>query len=262
MSGVDRDTLDQLVKVLHQGDVVDVAKTVRFYSPDAPTWPEEVAGIPHEEPVMTMETRHQSGLSVIITQDCDLRRDIAAEPYVILAPLTEVDADRYEQAGNGQSTRFFAYPAIDGHGDKQNLVIDMRVLSSLEKTALLSSHIERVECPLSPPGRERLRLFVGDRFGRVPLPDDIVRQVVVPVERALKRVTENATAAGMLAATVFYGLQWTPGRQYISVLLLTDPGRRERFKLGEQELGGAIKRLRKALAHFARNSDSDRGQRA
>lgn len=252
---VERDELEELLRTLHQGDVVDVAKTVRFYSPDAPTWPEEVADTPHEEPVMTMETRHQSGLSVIVTQDCDLRRDITIEPYVVLAPLTEVDSDRHAQAANGQSTRFFAYPPVEGHEDRQNLVLDVRVLSSLEKTALLSSRVQRIDCPLSGPDRERMREFVGDRFGRAPLPDDIVRQVVAPVEQALKRITENATAAALLATTVFYGLQWTPGRQYVSLFLLTDPAKRERFKVGDQELAGALKRLRKALAHFARNSD-------
>ncbi len=252
---VDHGELKELLKALHQGDIVDVAKTVRLYSPDAPIWPEEVADIPHEEPVMTMETRHQSGLSVIITQDCDLRREITVEPYVILAPLSEVDPSLYAQASSDQSTRYFAYPPLDGHEDKKNLVLDMRVLSSLEKTALLSSHIERTDCPLGPPERERLREFVGDRFGRAPLPDDIVRQVVTPIEQALKRIAENATAAAMLATTVFYGLQWTPGRQHVSLLLLTDPGRRERFTVGDQELAGAVKRLRKALAYFGRNSD-------
>jgi hypothetical protein len=252
---VDHEELTELLKALHQGDVVDIAKTVRLYSPDAPTWPDEVADVPHEEPVMTMETRHESGLSVIVTQDCDLRREVAIEPYVILAPLTQVDSSLYTQASNDQSTRYFAYPTLGGHEDKRSLVLDMRVLSSLEKTALLSPHVERIDCPLGPPERERLREFVGDRFGRAPLPDDVVRQVVTPIEQALRRITENAPAAAMLAATVFYGLQWTPGRQYVSLLLLTDPGRRARFKLGDPELAGALKRLRKALAHFARNSD-------
>ena len=251
---IDSDQLRELLKALHQGDVVDVAKTVRLYSPDAPTWPAEVADVPHEEPVMTMETRHASGLSVIVSQDCDLRREITVEPYVILAPLTELDAGRHAQAASGQSTRFFAYPPIEGHADKEHLAIDMRVLSSLEKTALLSSHVRRIGCPLGEPDRVRLREFVGDRFGRSPLPDDIVRQVVTPIEQALRRVTENANGAAMLAATVFYGLQWTPGRRYVSLMLLTDPARRERFRLGEQELANAVNRLRKALAHFARNS--------
>jgi hypothetical protein len=252
---IDNEQLKGLLKALHQGDVVDVAKTVRLYSPDAPTWPDEVADVPHEEPVMTMETRHASGLSVIVSQDCDLRREIGVEPYVILAPLTELDAGRYSQAAAGQSTRFFAYPPIEGYEDRHNLVIDMRVLSSLEKTALLSSHVRRIGCPLGEPDRVRLREFVGDRFGRSPLPDDIVRQVVTPIEQALRRVTENANGAAMLAATVFHGLQWTPGRRYVSLMLLTDPARRERFRLGEQELASALKRLRKALTHFARNSD-------
>lgn len=255
MSAIDPQELEDLLQALHQGDVVDVGKSVRLYSPDAPTWPDEVENVPHEEPVMTMETLLPSQLSVIITQDCDLRRDIAKEPFVVLAPLTAVSEDDYRIASRGQSSRFFAYPTVDGHEDKQRLVLDLRVLSSLEKAGLLSSHIKRMDCPLSGPERSRLRDFIGARFARPPLPDEIVRQVVEPIEHALKRVTENPTAAAVLAATIFYGLQWTPGKRYVSLLLLTDPALRERFNLAQQEIDAALKRLRRAVEHFARKSD-------
>jgi hypothetical protein len=56
MSAIEPQELEDLLQTLHQGDVVDVAKSVRLYSPDAPTWPDEVETVPHEEPVMTMET--------------------------------------------------------------------------------------------------------------------------------------------------------------------------------------------------------------
>lgn len=52
---LDPNDLKALVKDLHQGDVLDVAKSVRLYSPDTPSYPHEVEGVPHDEPVMTME---------------------------------------------------------------------------------------------------------------------------------------------------------------------------------------------------------------
>lgn len=96
-----------------------------------------------------MENRLPSGLSVIISQDCDLRRMPDIEPMVLLAPLTFVPEAAYCEAEDGMSARHLAYPPIPGHEDQQRLVVDVRTVSSLEKPALLSSHIERIECPLT-----------------------------------------------------------------------------------------------------------------
>lgn len=244
-----------LVKELHQGEVLDVAKSVRLYSPDAPSYAHEVEGVPHDEPVMTMETRLPSGLCVIVSQDCDLRRTPDIEPYVIVAPLTEVDETTYREAADGMSTRFFAYPPIDGHEDKQNLVVDMRVLSSLEKTALLSSHIQRTPCPLSEPKREDLLDFLGDRFGRKPFPDEIDRQVIKPIESALKRVRQREGFAGVFSSIAWIGLRWSPGKSYTSLMLLLDPALRARHNVSDDDVEAVKNRLVKALTHFTRDGD-------
>jgi hypothetical protein len=253
--GLDPNELKALVKELHQGDVLDVAKSVRLYSPDAPSYPDEVARAPHDEPVMTMETRLPSGLCVIVSQDCDLRRMPDVEPYVVIAPLTEVDEMTYREAQDGLSTRFFAYPPIEGHEDKQKLVVDMRVVSSLEKTALMSPHIERIACPLTGPKRADLLDFLGDRFGRKPFPDEIERQVVRPIESAVKRVRQNGAFAGVFASIAFIGLRWSPGRRYCSLMVLLDPSRRALHKVAEDDVAAVKKRLGKALDHFTREGD-------
>lgn len=255
MEHFDLDELKQLVKALRQGDILDVAKTVRLYSPDAPSHPREVEGVAHEEPVMTMENRLSSGLSVIISQDCDLRRMPDIEPMVLLAPLTSVPQTSYREAEDAMSARHFAYPPIPGHEDQQQLVADMRIVSSLEKPALLSSHIKRIECPLTEARREGLRLWLGDRFGREAFPDDIERQVITPIEQAVKRVREKPDFAGLWHSVVWAGLEWTPGKSYVSLLMLSDTARREATGIGAQELGAARKRLSKALNHFAGKGD-------
>jgi hypothetical protein len=252
---LDPDALKALVKELHQGDVLDVAKSIRLYSPDAPSYPNEVAGVPHDEPVMTMETRLPSGLCVIVSQDCDLRRMPDIEPYVVVAPLTEVDEATYREAADGMSTRFFAYPAVEGHEHHDTLVVDMRVLSSLEKTALLSQHIERIPCPLTDPKREDLLNFLGDRFGRKPFPDEIERQVIRPIESALKRVRQKEGFAGVFSSVVYIGLRWSPGKSYCSLLLLMDPKRRELHKVSAEDVSAVRNRLSKTLNHFTRAGD-------
>jgi hypothetical protein len=253
--GLDPDAVEALVKEIDQGDVLDVAKSVRLYSPDAPSYPAEVEGIPHDEPVMTMETVIPTGLCVIVSQDCDLRRLPELEPYVIVAPLTEVEEHTYREANDGMSTRFFAYPQIEGHSDRQRLVVDMRVLSSLEKTALLSPHVRRTACPLSAPRREALRAFLGERLGRAAFPDEIDRQVVKPIEQALKRVRENEAFVGVFASMVWVGLDWTPGKSYCGMMLLLDPSLRERHKVNETDVTAVKGRLNKALNHFTRDGD-------
>lgn len=252
---VDPDALKALLKDLQQGDVLDVAKSVRLYSPDVPSYPHEVEGVPHEEPVMTMETTLPSRLCVIISQNCDLRREPNLEPYVVVAPLTEADPKTYREAADGLTPRFFAYPRIEGREDKERLVVDMRVLSSLEKCALLSSHIERIACPLSGPKQEQLREFVGNRFGRPPFPDEIVRQVIEPIESALARLHEKEHFAPTFASLSFIGLSWTPGKSYCSLMLLTDPSQRERYKVTDDDVSNFLKHLRKQLVHFTGNGD-------
>jgi hypothetical protein len=244
-----------LVKELHQGDVLDVAKSVRLYSPESPSYPQEVEGIPHDEPVMTMETRVPSGLCVIVSQDCDLRRMPDREPYVVVAPLTEVDEQAYREADDGMSSRFFAYPTIAGHEERKHLVVDMRVLSSLEKIAMLSPHIERIPCPLSPTTRGDLLDFLGDRFGRKPYPDEIVRQVIRPIEQAVKRVRENEAFAGVFSSITWVGLNWASGRSYVGLMVLLDPALRERHNVSADDVEAVKNRLQKALNHFTRDGD-------
>jgi hypothetical protein len=247
--------LAALIKDLRQGDVLAVAKSVRLYSPDAPSYPEEVEGAPHDGPVMTMETRLPSGLCAIVSQDCDLRRTPDLEPYVIVAPLTEVGEQRWREAADRMSTRFFAYPVIEVHEEHEHLVVDMRVLSSLEKTALLSNHIARIPCPLSQPKRGQLLDFLGERFGRKPYPDEIERQVIRPIERALKRVRQNDAFRGAFASVSWIGVQWTPGNSYCGLTILLDPALRERENVSEQDVAAVKKRLGKALEHFSRDGD-------
>jgi hypothetical protein len=251
---VDREALDGLLASLAQGDVLDVGKIVVLWSPDSPSHPAEVADVQHDEPVMTRETHLSTGLSVIVSQDCDLARDPAIEPYVVLAPLTAVDERVYAEAERGMSARYFAYPDFEGHAD-HHLVLDARVIQSLEKLALLSPHIERRVCPLSEPRKARLREWLGQRFGRTAFPDEIVRQVIDPIDRAVKQVRAKEPFNRTLACVIYVGLRWTPGKAYCSLLLLSDPSLREHHKVGESEVTGCRNALGKALNQHARRGD-------
>lgn len=253
-SHIDVNELKKVIGGLDQGDVLDVAKLPTLYSPDSPAHPGEVEGIPHEKPVMTMEQLLPSRLSVVVSQTCDIRRLPDLEPYLLIAPLTSVDETTYIQAAQRLSVRYFAYPPIPGHEDQERLVVDARTISSLEKVAVLSNHLARIECPLPGPERDRLRHWLGQRFGRVAFPDEVANEIIAPIEKALRRVHERGANSAFFASVVYYGMAYTPSRPYCSLLLLTDPGLRGVRNVNEVEVENARNNLQRALEHWGRNS--------
>lgn len=249
-SHLDADALRDLVGRIRQGDVLDVAKVTSLFSPDSPSFPED-AERAHEEPVMTVERRSSSGLAAIISQTCDLRRLPSIEPYIVLAPLRTVEPEAYREAKDGLSVRHFAIGTVRGHEDKGKLVIDARLLCSIEKVALLSPHVERIDCPLSNAERDSLREWLGRRLGRPVFPEEISDGVVVPIEQAFKRVRKKEDAGGLFRSVVWVGVSWTEGKRYASLLLLLDPTLRAAHGVRREHLDIILTRLRKALDHFS-----------
>jgi hypothetical protein len=203
---------------------------------------------------MTRETLSASGLCAIVSQDCDLARGLNAEPYVMIAPLSELSGTDWEAASGRRSTRYFAYPGVPGHQGRQ-LALDLRVVQSIEKAALLSPHVRRTPCPLTEPRRGELRTWLGARFGRFAFPNEVVRQVLDPIDTALARLGANPQCARALPTIVYYGLRWVPGQRSCSLLLVTDPALRERQKVHDADLAPFHKALQKAVNHAARNGD-------
>jgi hypothetical protein len=245
---IDSDELRAVLRTVSQGDLLDVGKMVFLWSPDAPSHPSEVAGVPHEEPLMSEEIRLSSGLCAIVGQDCDIRRLPDVEPYLLVCPLSEADDKIYKEASDDMSVRYFAYPQIEDH-EHQQLAVDARMIQSVEKTALLSSHVNRLPCPLSGPRRTAFRNWIGRRLGRDAFPDEVVKQVVEPIEQAIKRAREK-DAENVFPCVIWTGLRWTPGKTYCSLLLLTDPALRAQQGVDAEQVDLMLGRLRKALNHF------------
>lgn len=253
---LDVPALEALLRELRQGDILDVAKLPTLYSPDSPMYPAEIEGVEAQEPVMTMQQLLRPGLSVVVSQTCDIRRLPDTEPYLLISPLTTLEEGDYEKAADRLSVRYFAYPGVEGYEDHERLALDARVISSLEKAALLSPHVKRIECPFSDPDQARLRFWLGQRLGRPVFTTEIAEQVVTPVEQALKRVHERGAQAAFYGSVIYYGLSYTPGRAYCSLLLLTDPALRSNNGVGEGEVKTALKKLQQALDHWAGKSGS------
>lgn len=238
-----------------QGDILDVGKATWLYSPDSPNNPHELeeAEVEAEEPVMSSEAGIETGLSVIVSQTCDVHRLPDVEPYVVLAPLITLDEGTYDDARRGHSVRFFAFPAIGGHEDKENLALDGRMLVSLEKLALLSEHVEHLSGPLTEPEQGRLSAFLGRRLGRKAFSDELNEHLVRPVEEGIENVAKSKGYKDFFEVVTWIGLGWTPGTGLASVLVVTSSSKREAAKISEDNMNGAQKKLQGAIGYRLRN---------
>jgi hypothetical protein len=150
-----------------------------------------------------------------------------------IAPLTQVEKDLYDEVSRLGSSRLFAYPPIDG---VEPLVLDVRLVGTIEKPALLSEGIERLGCPLTDPHRATLRAWLGARFARVAFPDEIAELVVAPIQRAAQKLAGDANFKRALGTVYFAGLRYTEGLGTCSLLELVDPAACHRVKVDEQLL--------------------------
>lgn len=254
---IDGDELSRLLETLRQGDVLEIARLVTLWSPDVPSFPEEVEGVAASDPVATIEALLPSGRCVIVSQDCDLRRSPELEPYVVVAPLRSVTDEERTRARPGLSSRLYAYPDIGTGDHERNLVVDMRVVQSIEKLALLSPHVVRHACPLGEPSRHDFRDWLGRRLGRVAFPDDVQRQVVDKLSAVLGKVAKKPPSDRTVECIAFVGLQWTPGRRPCHVLLLLDPWKRGAHKVGDDEVRAFRRALERGLVAATRNGEYD-----
>lgn len=237
---IDPEELERFLASLRQGEVLRLDKLPRLVAPDYALSEEELRGAPRDEPLLSIELPLDPDLVVVVSQDCDLVRPVEREPYMQVAPLTRVAPELHDEVARSGSSRFFSYPAVDG---KKPLVVDVRVLGTIEKTALLSDTVERLGCPLTEPQRSRLRAWLGARFARVAFPDEIDRLVVLPIQRAAEDLAKDANFRRALSTVYFAGLRYTEGIGQCSLLLLVDPAACARLSVSDEQVASLQKKL-------------------
>src|SRR5439155_18915970 len=150
-------------------------------------------------------------------------------PHLVVCPTTEAETEtQWNAARAGLGSRLFALPPVAG---RDRLMVDTRLVCSLEKPALLADGVEVVACPLSEPERTVFRRWLGRRFGRAAFPAEIDRSVVGPIEKVVARLRQDANFARVLSTVIFYGLRYTPGEGQTTLLILIDAGRREQARV-------------------------------
>jgi hypothetical protein len=146
----------------------------------------------------------ETGWYVLLTQDCDIVREPAREPTVLLAPLVLVDkGDWNDLSRNGYSSRRYAYPSgkFSSVPAGKALVVDLAWTTSVLKGSLGAPSVKAVR-PLTGPNKRSFSEWLAARAGRAPFPEDVVDAVLDPCYDVRKRLSaryDTATAAGSAA---------------------------------------------------------------
>ena len=142
---------------------------------------------------MTIES--EVGWYVIISQDCDIARTPDIEPVLVVCPIKYVtDAEWSQLRSGGSSPREFPFPdgrkmpSKEGHKH----VADLRFVTSVDKTALVSGDVQVLR-PLTGSQRARFRNWVGARYAREPLADDLERDVLPRVAKLITKIVTSTS---------------------------------------------------------------------
>lgn len=184
---------------------------------------------------------------VVISQSCDLIRDVAVEPFVQLAHLYEVGEGVDLPSLSRKSGRLIP---LDPTGGASRHVVDLRSQAFLPKH-LLPDHPVRQAVPTDAQfdkrrTRSRFALRVGQRYSRAGIPTDLVLSLVQPLEHEMAK---SASMRKLFDATFSELLLW-PREDPKRLLFVTPhPSESEDFRQAEDLfLGDFLESLSPSLA--------------
>jgi hypothetical protein len=96
--------------------------------------------------------------------------------------------------------RRFSYPEpVDGH---EHLVLDVRVIQTVEKTALLAGSMKPVASGMTKPLKMKLAQWLGARFSRYAFPDELEEQVLRNLRSAIRDKLDAESPTGGLLRSI------------------------------------------------------------
>lgn len=201
LSDEDLPRLGERTRQLEQGDLISTTLFPSLATPDFTFHPDsegtEFCSEQRSEvwaaPVRAITT----GWGVLVTQTCDLVAGADVEPFIQVAPLTEVgDKTLWAAAQDGRDHRIFALPAV---GEFETPAVEPQISFPVEKAALLHPAVETVSTPLSAMQRIHLSLWLARRCGRHAFPDSTEDYVLRPLRNELRKRLAQTSQIGMFA---------------------------------------------------------------
>jgi len=260
--------LAALLRELRQGDLISLgAVTLVGKGPAAATAAAKAVPAPDELWSVTVES--DVGWYAIVSGPCDIERRPEVEPCLAISPVRLVTPQRYQELRSGSySPREFPLPAGKlAHACRVPEagafcpVVDVRYITSLDKTALLHPDVATLR-PLTGPQKKRFGLWIGHRFARPAHPGEIEDNVLGRLGRIVRRLAgeyqrNEPKQRSVEARLVGAATEWliTPSDRLVEItVIVSEPTCREagffNTKAGEiDESGveGATKRLATAL---------------
>ncbi len=197
----DHERLRQLLRSVAQGDVISVG--VVNIAGRGPSEDLSKAGIQAPDDIWNLTVVSEIGWYVVLSQECDIVRDPAVEPCLVVCPVTLVSRARYLELRNGgYSPRDFPLPEqklrkIVGKGKAESFfpVANQRFVTSVLKEALLAPDVGVLR-PLTGRQQQRLRSWAGMRYGRTPHPDAAEEHVLGKAATIVAKYGSEALTGG------------------------------------------------------------------
>jgi hypothetical protein len=115
---------------------------------------------------------------VVLTQTCDLVRSCVERPFVEVAPLRQLEAEKWGSAARGRNPRYAVLPALAGAG----WAADLDRVMTVEKAVVASW--ERIAGCTTDAEARTFALALARKRSRFAFPDDFV-ELVRPLQKRL-----------------------------------------------------------------------------
>ncbi|MFP5580220.1 MAG: hypothetical protein ACLGIZ_18575 [Acidimicrobiia bacterium] len=198
--------LAPLLRDLTQGDLLTLGAVSIVGRGSTPVL--DAAGAkPRAKALWSVTVENELGWYVIVSGACDIVRDPSVEPCIVVAPVTTVSKERYQQLRSGEySPREFPLPtkeiaeivAAETANDFWP-VADLRYVTSVDKSALLSEKVDRRR-PLTGPQRKQFSAWVGRRFNRPAHSDELETHVLGKAGDKISKLAAELSRVGKPSA--------------------------------------------------------------
>lgn len=172
-----------------QGDVVEAGPIIWLTTTDAPLTPQgaQVGG----DGVVCVVAEAER--LVVVSQTCDVVRDCAQRPYVLLARVVSLDEPEAGEARRGSRPRFVPVPGL---GD--DAFADLDLLTTVEKSVIVDQ--EPISGLPDDDARRSFGLGVARTFSQFAFPDDLKMALHGLVARIRTKHAKNSPEGRALAA--------------------------------------------------------------
>jgi hypothetical protein len=242
---------EETTRSLWQGDLLATPVAVVLEAPESSLLPgaEDLEAVDDEGIWAPAALSIASGWTAIVTQTCDVVREIDAVAHLQLMPVVELSENDWQEARNGRRGTLFSLPPAEGL-PLECPAIDCAISFPVSKAALADQRVRTLNTPLDPATRILLSNWLMRRVGRYAFPDELERHVLGPLREKVTKAIGKNSPAGLLSSCligVWSSTDWAPSASIIFIVdenSLTSLG--VKLDLGKA-VGELLNPVRKAL---------------